>query len=353
MRFWTFFVAGVLLVGCSAQETPMDTAPPEEETRSIEMTVVAELPPDEVFDLWSTEEGARRFFAPAAEIGAAVGDPYVIIFDPESDPEGADHGTKGSSIRALESGRHIAFGWTFPPFGDLFNTQPFPTWVEVSIDAFAKDPTRSLVRFAHRGFPVDPAWDEVFTLFRDGNWPLVMNRFLVYCRDGVSPAWGDPEGEAVRRVLLKERVVDAQVAEVWEKWTTAEGLESFLCERAEIDLAPGGSYEVLLSLDAPEGERGCEGCQVVAVEPQSTLVFTWNLPPSIPRLRFEKTNVSIDLEMVEPGRTRVRLLSLGWGTGEEWEAGYAYFDRAWPTVLDWLAESVGSGREADVELKHE
>ena len=150
-------VVGILMtMGCAEapqRDEPVD-AVAMAETRSIELTVVAEAAPEEVFALWSTVEGTSKFFAPAAQIGSAVGEPYVIVFNPEGDPEGAHHGTKGAVVRSLELGHSISFGWTFPPFGPDFNTKPFPTWVEIVVEPFVDDPSRSLVHFAHRGFPV-------------------------------------------------------------------------------------------------------------------------------------------------------------------------------------------------------
>ena len=131
--FFSALLGGLLTMGCGLHQSEERSAPTiASETRSIEMTVVAEMPPDEVFELWTTTSGANQFFAPAADIGIEVGDPYVIIFDPEGDPEGAHHGTKGARIRSLEPGKHIAFGWTFPPFGPEFNSKPFPTWAEIT-----------------------------------------------------------------------------------------------------------------------------------------------------------------------------------------------------------------------------
>jgi uncharacterized protein YndB with AHSA1/START domain len=96
--------------------------------------------------------------------------------------------------------------------------------------------------------------------------------------------------------------------------------------------------QILFSLEAPEGDRGCEGCQVVDIEPERRLTFTWNSPPSIPTLRFERTNVIVELAPAGDATT-VRLLAFGWGAGEQWQASYAYFDRAWDTVLGWLVAS--------------
>jgi hypothetical protein len=79
---------------------------------------------------------------------------------------------------------------------------------------------------------------------------------------------------------------------------------------------------------------------VVAFETEQWMTFTWNSPPSLPEVRTKRTNVIIRLVPSEdPSTTTVRLLALGWGSGEQWLASHEYFDRAWSTVLDWLEKS--------------
>lgn len=54
---------------------------------------------------------------------------------------------------------------------------------------------------------------------------------------------------------------------------------------ADIELKPGGKYEIFFSKSVPEGQRGSEGCTILAHAPDVMLAFTWNAPPSIPTLR--------------------------------------------------------------------
>ncbi len=140
------------------------------------------------------------------------------------------------------------------------------------------------------------------------------------------------------RVLHKETVVPATVDQVWRAWTTPEGMAEFWVSGATIELRPLGKYELYMVPDAPEGQRGSEGCKVLSFVPQEMLSFQWNFPPSIPALRDveAQTQVILRFEELDGGRVRVRLDQLGWEEGEAWDAGYAYFDRAWSYVLDRL-----------------
>jgi hypothetical protein len=49
-----------------------------------------------------------------------------------------------------------------------------------------------------------------------------------------------------------------------------------------------------------------------------------------------------------PGKVRVRFAQLGWQQGEDWDAGYAYFDAAWDGALGRLVEhfQAASGRDS-------
>jgi uncharacterized protein YndB with AHSA1/START domain/uncharacterized protein YciI len=136
------------------------------------------------------------------------------------------------------------------------------------------------------------------------------------------------------RVLTAEAVVPAGSRAVWEAFTTSSGIESFLGTKANIELRQGGPYEIYFSGAAPYGERGSEDCRVLSFLPERMLSFEWNAPPSFGDLRDKRTLVVMQFEPVDSAATRVRLTQLGWGAGAEWNAVYAYFARAWPSVLE-------------------
>ncbi len=146
------------------------------------------------------------------------------------------------------------------------------------------------------------------------------------------------------RKLEKTVDIPAPPTEVWKAWTTVEGVTSFFAPAANIKLRPTGMYEIFFRPDAPEGERGADGCRVLSFLPKRMLSFTWNAPPSIPTLRAKgpMTWVVIEIGKFE-GHSKVRLTHLGWRQGEDWEAMYAYFDHAWDLVLARLAKRFAEG----------
>ena len=146
------------------------------------------------------------------------------------------------------------------------------------------------------------------------------------------------------RMLRKEVEVKAPLADVWNAWTTVEGLR-FVSPESRVELRVGGPYEWFLHLEADaDGKRGGEGATVLSFVPGEMLSFTWTFPPSVPTLRSSDatTQVVVRFNETERGSTRVRFVQLGWEEGEDWDAGYEYFDKAWDYVLAKLRESLES-----------
>ncbi len=141
------------------------------------------------------------------------------------------------------------------------------------------------------------------------------------------------ERRRTERVITSEIVVPAHIAEVWSVWTTSEGAQSFLAPRCNIDLKPGGAYEMLFDLESPRGKQGGEGMLVLAVQPKRMLSFTWNAPPHMPSVRGQMTHVVIRLCETEAEGTRVTLRHDGWGEGSEWDEAFDYFTAAWADVV--------------------
>jgi uncharacterized protein YndB with AHSA1/START domain len=130
-----------------------------------------------------------------------------------------------------------------------------------------------------------------------------------------------------------EEIIPAQIEAVWQAWTTEEGARTFFAPQCRIDLSVGGAYEMYFDLEAPPGLRGGEGCVIMAMEEPTFLSFSWNAPPELPRIRQMRTHVSLYLESLEGGSTRVTLIHDGWGVGKDWERARDYFTRAWGQVV--------------------
>lgn len=153
-------------------------------------------------------------------------------------------------------------------------------------------------------------------------------------------------GAAVRS-LVKEATVNAVPAEVWAAWSSDEGVASWWGPAAtNIDLRIGGRFEILFSLEAPEGERGSEGCRILSYVPGESLAFTWNAPPHLP-LRSANTWVVLTFAAVNSGKTAVHLVHTGFLDGPDWDDYMAYFDNAWGYVLGLLRDHWDGAKSGD------
>lgn len=124
-------------------------------------------------------------------------------------------------------------------------------------------------------------------------------------------------------------MLDAPVETVWKLWTTEEGVRSFFAPGCRIEPRVDGLYEIWFNPSAPPGERGGDGMRILAFEPPRRVSFTWNAPLSQPVVRAQRSVVDVRLFPEGEKKTRLLFTHGGWGDGPEWDAAYAYFDKAW------------------------
>lgn len=349
---WTLAISAMMLA-----LAPAEPAPPERThtDRAIDLSVTVGGTPSRVFEMWTSVEEVKRFFAPAARIDGRVDGRYEMIFDPESDPDGSSFGTKGAKILTYDRGKRLVFEWKGPPWATAMNVRPFPTWIEVTLEAVDGSRPETRVHLEHFGFGRGQEWDRSYDFF-SRNWNLVLKRLKESCASRATGASDEDRGVAEKagpdlqgvvvtaearrnnRILRKEITLSAPVEQVWAAWTTSEGIASFFAPQSRIQLHIGGLYELYITPDAAEGSRGSEGCHVLSFIPREMLSFEWSAPPSIPTLRDAgvRTHVVLQFEELDRSHVHLRLSHLGMGWGEDWDRYHDYFDRAWDIVLKRL-----------------
>ena len=153
--------------------------------------------------------------------------------------------------------------------------------------------------------------------------------------------------DAALAPVVARVVVDASVDEVWRAWTTSEGLSEVLGGRTtRVECVVGGAFEIYFSDDAPEGERGSEGCTVLSFVPRRMVSFTWNAPPQFAHARQQRSHVVVELRAVTDSSTEITLTNLGFDDlaamfpehAAEYKEVRGYFAAAWPRVLGWFVE---------------
>jgi uncharacterized protein YndB with AHSA1/START domain len=137
--------------------------------------------------------------------------------------------------------------------------------------------------------------------------------------------------------IYKEVIVSGSLHDVWNAWTTNEGVRTFFAPDSDIELSIGGKFEILFNSKEHEGVRGSETCKVLSYLPEKMLSFSWNAPPEFPNVRNgEKSWVVVEFTSLSDTKTKVLISHIGWREGEEWEQVYQYFYRAWKSVCYWL-----------------
>jgi uncharacterized protein YndB with AHSA1/START domain len=133
--------------------------------------------------------------------------------------------------------------------------------------------------------------------------------------------------------IHKRVEVKASLHEVWRCWTTAQGLQGFFAPHCEIELWPGGRFEIWFFPDNPPGTRGAEDLELLSFLPDRMISFEWDAPPHLPEVRGHRNWVVVTFEALDEARVAVELHHLGWKQGEQWDQAFAYFERAWDVVL--------------------
>ena len=157
----------------------------------------------------------------------------------------------------------------------------------------------------------------------------------------IDPSTFATAGAPVRRVE-HEVVVAASPQDAWEAWVDPGRVVNFLGAEACIDLRIGGRYEILFLLDAPEGQRGAEGCRLLSYLPGEMLAFSWNAPPHLSEIRLLHAWVVVTFRGPPEGPTRVRLVQAGFGEGPMWDEDVADFTASWGRVLARCRDYLGA-----------
>lgn len=124
-------------------------------------------------------------------------------------------------------------------------------------------------------------------------------------------------------------------------------LESFFTVKARVEPRVGGAYE--LDWD-PEGPpvQSTTGCRITALTPGRMLAFDWKGPPPHDQIMNGADPLTHVVMMFHPTgsphepETEVNVVHSGWGSGDQWAAARAYFERGWQSVLNALDKTVRS-----------
>ncbi len=346
MKYGVVTLAGIIgsvgIVGWAAahpaQQTP--TSPTADTTPQVTEGVVL-APVSEIWKVFSTAEGFQKLGVAQCALDLRVGGLIRTHYDPQGVL--GDEGTIQNEILAFEPQRMLAFRIHQPPQKFPFSEETWKkTWTVVTLTDLGE---RTHVRLAGMGYTDAEESQKMRQFFKHGNaWVLqhLQQQFDV----GTPPLARPAHAEDPLAPLVHERVIELPRDEVWRLFATSAGWKQFLDVEARIELRPGGKFEILFDPNAPEGQRGAEGCTVLSFLQAEMLSYTWSAPPKFAHARTRRTWVVVRFDELTPARTRVRLDHQGFAElaadepayREEWVQVRAYFQRAWGIVLAKLKE---------------
>jgi uncharacterized protein YndB with AHSA1/START domain len=134
-----------------------------------------------------------------------------------------------------------------------------------------------------------------------------------------------------------EVVVPATLDEVWQAFTTADGLVTWLSPAAKVELRLGGLWEA--------GFHGAKpgGGTILSFLPREMLAVAALAPEAFPTVRRERTQAVFRFEAVDAAHTRVRLSQIGWQSGQEWDDAFAYLAKGNAQLLNSLHQRFAAG----------
>jgi uncharacterized protein YndB with AHSA1/START domain len=130
------------------------------------------------------------------------------------------------------------------------------------------------------------------------------------------------------KVLTIELSIPAPVHDVWQAFTTQQGLSSWLAPDVSVDLKPGGDWLVKFP-----GTTG--GGTILSFTPERELVLSALAPDRFPQVRAARTHAVFTFTPLG-NSTLVRLTQTGWQTGPEWDAAYEYLAVGNAQILSML-----------------
>ena len=159
--------------------------------KQINFEIKIPASPHEVWAAWTTEEGARTFFAPKCKIELKPGGAYEMYFNLNATP--GEQGGEGMMILAIQPESLLSFTWNAPP--DLPDVRGQMTHVVISLEEIS--PKETMVYLTHDGWGEGVEWDQAFDYFIRAWGEIVLPRLKYRFEEGPLD-WENPPALGMR-----------------------------------------------------------------------------------------------------------------------------------------------------------
>jgi uncharacterized protein YndB with AHSA1/START domain len=157
---------------------------------------------------------------------------------------------------------------------------------------------------------------------------------------GESPSDKSKQSKTEGDPLVTEGIIEAPVDAVWAAFTTKEGQESWNVAHAEIELKIGGKMRTHYDPKGRIGDPNTIENSILSFEPKRMLSIQVTNPPEKFPFKDAVKNMwtVIYFDDAGPGRTRLRIVGLGFGTDEDSQKLRGFFDKGNAYTLKKLQE---------------
>jgi uncharacterized protein YndB with AHSA1/START domain len=347
MRLLLLAAAAALALGGSAQAKPMPEFPAVDDGSIIEasgdqvlvLSTVMDAPVSEVWRVFTTEEGWKRLGVKMASVDLRQGGVIETSYDAAAKP--GQPGNIKNLILAIVPQRLLVIRNVQAPPG-FAHAEEFGR-TATAVEFLPEGAGRTRVRMWNAGYKPEPAYREVFEMFRKGDaWTLdELRKQFVGRTSGADasparakamaayPHVADTSGEAGdgTRMIQESIVVHAPVAVLWKAFTDTATYQAWGAPNAEIVGGVGGHTEVVLDPKRKLGDPANLRHELLAYAPERLLVFrNTNAPPGLPGAAvFGDTRIILQFEDLGGGDTRVTLNQTGYGQGAAYDALWSFF----------------------------
>jgi uncharacterized protein YndB with AHSA1/START domain len=141
--------------------------------RALKFQVDVNAPINAVWQAWTTEAGARSFFAPECKVDPRPGGSYEMYW--EFDKPIGQRGSEGMVFLGLQAPHMLSFTWNAPT--EMADVRSHRTHVAVRLEELKDGKTR--VHLREDGWGEGGQWDERIDYFRVA-WGKVVLPLLAY-----------------------------------------------------------------------------------------------------------------------------------------------------------------------------
>jgi uncharacterized protein YndB with AHSA1/START domain len=151
--------------------------------------------------------------------------------------------------------------------------------------------------------------------------------YISFSQSVINSSYITSSGE---RVLRFETIINKPKLEAWKLFSTVEGLKIWIAPVVSLDLRVGG--EILTYYDSTKTISDPETIHLPIInylegEMITLKVILNNVFPD--KARREDKNLQEIIQLFDEGKNKTKIVSsmVGWGTGEEWDTTYKFFER--------------------------